>query len=418
MVASLTVLALATLTLGNWALVRRWTFPSVILGIVWTATTLVYFIDEGNLYPLKTPTAVMFLLGYVCFSIGSHFPRLVSRSTRLHAPVPVPTHNGRSGNWIVAVACIGLPFFAYRVYQVGSAGPSDNLLFNVRLAISEEGTLARLGYYPYLATFSIFGAGLHVLGLVRTSRWKRIILLAVSAAYAFLGTARTSFLLLFSLVGGGLAVTRRVRASALIAFAGGGFLLAFGVIAILLNKGISADSGIASGFATTFKQYLLGGTAGLNDYLSGSVPLAWGENTFRFVFALLNRLGIDVEPRPLLLEFRRVPFPTNVYTVHRHYFEDFGWPGVMIFQALFGALHGVCFLRARQGSSFFAFGYGALLYPLIMQVFADQYFSLMSSWVQAALLLGAAKIRLRPRQEPGRIGLDYSRRSAPPPTSL
>jgi hypothetical protein len=63
---------------------------------------------------------------------------------------------------------------------------------------------------------------------------------------------------------------------------------------------------------------------------------------------------------------------------------------VLLAQFLFGWIHGWAYGGARRGSRSLAFVYGVLMYPLTMQFFQDQYFGLLSTWVQAVLLLLAA----------------------------
>lgn len=396
MIAYLTVAALGAIVYASWSLVREWAFPPVLLGSVWAVTLSVYCSQADRLYPLRPETGAMIVAGVLIFSIGALIPVLHGWSRPEPDPPPPVVSELPSGDWIVWAAVIGLPFFLLRVWELATSGPTENVAINLRLAISTaDPSTAPLGLLGYLLTFSIFGTALHVLGLVRTTPWRSRLLFGVSALYALTSSGRTAFLLLVAAVGGGLAVSGRIRLRTFVAIGGGSFLLVFGLVAFIMNKGISESATLSAGLASTFTEYLVGGTAGLNDYLATATSVDWGQNTFRTLFAVLHRLGVGPEPRDLVQEFRNVPFTTNVYSVFRPYHADFGWTGVVGFQALFGFLHGVAFVKAREKRAEYTYAYALLLYPLIMQVFQDQYFSLLSTWVQALLLLMVAKMARR-----------------------
>ena len=396
MIAYLTLVALAAIAYANWSLVREWAFPPVILGSVWAVTLAVYCAEADRLHPLRPETGAMIVAGVLVFSLGALIPVLQDWSRRDRALQQPAASEPPSGDWIVWVAVLGLPFFLLRVWALATSGPTENVAINLRLAISAaDPDTTTLGLLGYLLTFSIFGTALHVLGLVRSTPWRSRLLFGVSAIYALTSSGRTAFLLLVAVVGGGLAVSGRIRLRTFVALAGGSFLLVFGLVALIMNKGISEGSSITSGFASTFTEYLVGGTAGLNDYLATATSGDSGQNTFRTLFAVLHRLGVGPEPRNLVQEFRNVPFTTNVYSVFRPYHADFGWTGVVGFQALFGFLHGFAFVKAREGRRVYTLAYALLLYPLIMQVFQDQYFSLLSTWVQAFLLLAFTRVTQR-----------------------
>jgi oligosaccharide repeat unit polymerase len=72
----------------------------------------------------------------------------------------------------------------------------------------------------------------------------------------------------------------------------------------------------------------------------------------------------------------------NVYTVFSPYYRDFGVVGVGLFLGVLGALHGWIFRQLKTGMPIIIVANALLFYALIMQFFQDQYFSLMSQWIQ------------------------------------
>jgi oligosaccharide repeat unit polymerase len=108
----------------------------------------------------------------------------------------------------------------------------------------------------------------------------------------------------------------------------------------------------------------------------------WGVHTFRFFIALQYVLGISaITPKPLVREFDFVPDPTNVYTAYDVYFRDFAYFGILV-PPTFLILHYWLYRKAMRLGGVWIFYYSASVYPLVMQFYQDQYFSLLSMWIQ------------------------------------
>ena len=76
--------------------------------------------------------------------------------------------------------------------------------------------------------------------------------------------------------------------------------------------------------------------------------------------------------------------PANVYTVHHPYIKDFGPLGGVLMLFGLGFLHSVVYRRAtvHNPHAIYVFLFALLLFPLLMQVFQDMYFTLLSMWLQ------------------------------------
>jgi oligosaccharide repeat unit polymerase len=89
----------------------------------------------------------------------------------------------------------------------------------------------------------------------------------------------------------------------------------------------------------------------------------------------------DVSPIALLRDYESVPNLTNVYTVYEVYFRDFWYFGVLV-PPVFLVVHWELYRRANFIGGIWIFFYSASIYPLVMQFFQDQYFSMLSMWMQ------------------------------------
>lgn len=134
----------------------------------------------------------------------------------------------------------------------------------------------------------------------------------------------------------------------------------------------------------------------INHYLSGSI-LAFdnfidthaftrmGENTFRFFLALSDKLSGTHSALRLANEFEvAYNIETNVFTFYDFYLRDFGILFALFMQFVVACIHGIAYKKNSSVAGLFFFS--MLTYPLVMQFFQDQYFSLFSTWLQITIV--------------------------------
>ncbi len=70
----------------------------------------------------------------------------------------------------------------------------------------------------------------------------------------------------------------------------------------------------------------------------------FGEYTFRFIYAITNKIGLIKElPVNTILDYSYVPVPTNVYTALQPFYQDFGYTGSSIIRTnICEFIHGRC----------------------------------------------------------------------------
>lgn len=222
----------------------------------------------------------------------------------------------------------------------------------------------------------------------------------VSLSYVYLSTGRTFVLLFLCLTIAPLVISGAIRLKGMLAsvviFTG-----LFMVITVISGKGISSDTGFwanIDSFLVNIRMYTIAPFVALSDLLATDPVLEWGKNTFRFFISFQYALGLsDIPPVPLIRDYVFVPDATNVYTVYDVYFRDFSYFGILIPPA-FLVIHYWLYCKAIRLGQTWLFYYSASLYPLVMQFFQDQYFSLLSIWIQITvwywlfLMLGKPKL--------------------------
>ncbi|WP_313123633.1 O-antigen polymerase [Pseudescherichia sp.] len=86
-----------------------------------------------------------------------------------------------------------------------------------------------------------------------------------------------------------------------------------------------------------------------------------GEYTFRFLFAIFNKMGLtSAEPVQTILDYVDVPVPTNVYTVMQPFFQDFSLYGVAFGAIAYGLIFAFIYASAKQGNPVSIIIYGVL----------------------------------------------------------
>lgn len=138
-------------------------------------------------------------------------------------------------------------------------------------------------------------------------------------------------------------------------------------------------------------------------YMSGSLvtfqkwyvycinDFCFGQNTFRIFYAIANRFfdsNIDVASTyfPFMKIGPRNESIANVYTIYYTYIIDFGKMAGLLVQALLGWLYGFIYWRKERNQMGDVLLFSVLIYPLMMQVFGDQYVALESVYMQIFLV--------------------------------
>jgi oligosaccharide repeat unit polymerase len=391
-------IGLAFLSLLNFAKYRDTFYPAFLQSILWASVVGLFVAMDDSFYPVSPEFASMIVIGAVMFSAGCSIATFGYKCLKLRL---LPTGLGKRG-WIVDLLLVttagGLPFYLNTAFTLGTSGQFDDLFVNLRHAVTED--IYSFGITAYFATLSLLLLACYLCIAGDAPRWKLWLAVGLACAYSMFTSGRTSLFFLILLVLGILGIQRRIKpVHAAIIFAAIA-LVAFSVIAVATLKGGNADASFQENLITltdSFTGYLLSPMPAMTELVSFPPDIGYGENVFRFFFAFAERLGANVHAVPLIQPYTYVPVETNVYTVYEPYFLDFRWPGVLVAMFIFGAIHGHVYVRATSGDNYFVMVYGLLMYPLFMQFFQDQYFSLLSTWLQLALLIVFIReVSLRP----------------------
>lgn len=242
------------------------------------------------------------------------------------------------------------------------------------------GVLAYLGPLSYaLSSISMISYKNKKISLLRL-----LFSIAGSLFYVYLSTGRTFVLLFFILLIFPLIILKIVRIKGIL-FSSCLVAAMFIAVAAMTAKGINIENDFSSNFHSfleSLRSYTIAPFLALSQLIDSSPGVDLGSNTFRFFIAIFYALGfIENPPVSLIREFALVPDLTNVYTVYEAYFRDFSYVGIF-FPPIFLIIHWWLYRKASEFGGIWLFYYAASVYPLVMQFFQDQYFSLLSMWIQ------------------------------------
>ncbi len=161
----------------------------------------------------------------------------------------------------------------------------------------------------------------------------------------------------------------------------------FVAVELLLHKGATyQQSGSLRGVLFSFYWYLASPIAALNEFLgSFQGDYSLGQKTFLPFYKWLARLDLVAQPQVSVFgEFLRIPYPANVYTYLRNFYEDFGIWGVVLLPYAFGSL--LAFIKPRARHYFpFLNVYVFLLVPIFFSFYS---YPLLSSQFYLQILFG------------------------------
>lgn len=358
--------------------------PFQIYFLIWFLVFAGYYSSSESYISIST----YFVLIIWILSFFSFLLLLFFRHQQLPVNFNVANYFNLSRRFLIfalIIVVLAMPFVYQRANEL-SGGDIFSVegYINLRRSMTEEGAgFGVLGYFSILACV-VTAIKFYDFLINRQDRWITIVSLLVGLFYAYVGTGRTFFLLLFLL----LIIPAVIRGS--IGWRGIAvsffiLIVMFLVVAAMTAKGISVDAGVEDNIASileSLRSYTVAPFLAFHNLMESDPPLMWGQNSFRFFIAVLNFMGFeDAKPVALIRDYQFVPDPTNVYTVYEAYFLDFNYFG-MIIPPLFLVGHWFLYRRALRLGGVWLFYYAASTYPLVMQFFQDQYLSLFSMWIQ------------------------------------
>lgn len=355
--------------------------PALLAPLEWMLVSLSYVVLQASLSPISNTAAWVLAIGIAGFSAGAHAGmRLEWRFDISASGRPA---RSREIDWalvlISAVALVLMLAKALEYYPIRADMQwfgRDSWYEGLRTYLVRE-KRGSYGWVGYGLGFSFTACCYLILRFRRGgSLFPAIASVIVSCGFVVLGTGRTFILLLVCLLLSCALPNNRMQRLYLLALVP---LLASGIFMAIpfLGGRMSFET-----LKPLFELYFIGPLESFAWGVDGGLPPTNGAMTFRTIWAVLNALGLHFEVVDMIQPNSPTRLAGNVYTVFMPYFRDFGKFGVGLFFCAIGFVHGVVFKQAMRGRPLMMVVNGVLFYALVMQFFQDQYFGLLSQWIQ------------------------------------
>ncbi len=391
---SVIVLMLLALLAGlNYRACRDFRYPPVLMSALWLFAMTLYYVSPLKINSIGILTALVFVSTIIAFSGGAFLTlALAENSHRGHfsqsTSLAFPSMRPQLKKLLLALSVAFLPLMVEKAIELVSQSGSEIFFVGLRSELLAEGSSGwgHLGNAYLLSWFTTFVYAIEP----RTSRREKVeyyISQALSFAYAFLTTGRTSILLVLAVLTGIYLMQGKFRVRTFILCVVV-FLISFAFLGVALLKGGDPDTSVTenvSSIGDSLLTYAEGPIAAFDQVVRKDAPLEYGKNMFIGPLNMFRRWTGKAILSPIQEEVD-VPFPTNVYTGIQPVYKDFGVIGVVITFAVLGAAWTCFYLKGLAGDRLSVFCYSLSLFPLFFMTFSDQCFAPMITWA----MLGCA----------------------------
>lgn len=395
-----TIGILAFLLVVSYLYSRSLVHPGVVTTGIWLVLLLIYNAADFDLYDLSDSFYKAVLLWACPFCVAS----LISQPTSSLMPTVIAGDaNPKILAFIKPFLLVALGVASLALIYRGMLFNSSNILYGIRQASvaslrgDEDVIPFPIWLRPFItiANTAALPTCLYLFVLKKDkSRYSKVLLVLLIVFYllrsnknviAQVGLAFVCMLLLEQSVS-----KKKITIVGLIMVI---FMIG---ISYLRRIGIGKDEFVVTEFLA---QYLLAPLPAFDSVLSSPslIENFHGEYTFRAFVKILHVFDPSIvgNSDPLNLDnWVLTPLPVNVFTVLFPFYEDFGFPGLVIFGLLLGYFSGTIYKHAKKGFIVSKLVYSCMFYTLIFQFFADNFFQFL--WANVAYILFCMLIVFRP----------------------
>jgi len=392
MTCAVDAIFLALLTILNFIVgKRRILYPPLIYSLVWFAATALFWVAPIQLNEVHAITWWVIALGAFAFSVGGWITALLPQSLfalRMRV-LSHPTASSFGRVVLLAICILAVPIMLNDILSRGGGGGFGQVFMNARDAsVSMAGAGQSHSYI--IANLPVFSILVAVICLIEQRDRIFWIALLSSLACCVLSTGRTYVLMLFA----ALAATQmlknrqdnvsgllRIGLLPLLAF----FVLFIGLV--FVNKDVSNFEGTGAILTNFVLAYFVVPIPALDYVLTHSSEYTHAaHHTFALLLNIFSALGFSVNVPSAFDSYVFVPLPTNVYTVYKFYFTDFGLIGALGGIIAIAFLQTVVYRRATNNGNVSVFFCSILVFPAILSIFDDAYSGYLLLMIKAGIL--------------------------------
>ena len=391
-------------------------YPPFLFSVLWLGAFVLYTFSPILIDSIQVETILVFFYGALGFSFGgcfalSFFGKEKPRGQKANASIHFAGLLGK--HLLLLLLVVLLPLYFWQIRQFSEAGDMGSFFQSARAAMIqsalETGSVHGNLLFNNLPIFAVYTSFLFLLEKQATKKdvlWY-CLSVGIVLAYCVLSTGRVELMAFFT---GSIAIyvikeyrsraraaapraaTRRAAPQRRTILRNALLSVAAMLIVIVGLTFLNKDTGQSQFYGNRtgawdiaqfqLVSYIIGPMAAFDDVVKNVEQYEGANHTFSPLLKVVAAVsGTEYVPPPSNT-FIQVPFYTNVYTLYRFYYVDFGFAGTILVLVFWGITQTFLFEKARRGNEFYLFLYVVSLYPLATSTFDDQY-SLFFMWVKA-----------------------------------
>lgn len=369
--------------------------PPIILSIIWCIPImLIALLEHGSQSYQFNEYAFIFPIGIIFFDIGFLImTRKIARNDnaiKLNKKISIK----KTIYFLLIIQIIVFAIFLFQITLYVMNNFKYNFWFTYKWS-TQMGYLKELSIIPLFRVFSrVMVCILFIVFLNdKTNKNKRIFIiqLLITAAYSILGQGRTGIfafiipLFIIYVIMERKSLVQSLRTLLVLS------IILITVFLIYTKLKSPYEEQDFEFYLRKIENYTSGGLVAFCDWCENKDrEYTYGGCTFRFFFAVFNKIGVDVEVQELIEPYVENLNGNvgNVYTIYHWYAKDFGLIYALLIQLFLGIFHGFLYKYMYIKSDIFYITLNSMYYfALIMQFFMDEYSTLFSLWLQYIIIL-------------------------------
>lgn len=348
--------------------------PLVITSLVWLMITILYNTLNHGLYDLSANFYKILGCYIVSFFTGYIFVSLFSKRANTVSCLKSSFNSTCFFKINVFLYNISFIFLLVILFRYISIIVSGTNIYVLSVQDRLPSDIRLLNYFDKLILVIFF-----YLLLFKKLNKKDYLFLAIYTLVTILKFGKLFILQLFTSSIVALWIRKKISIKNVLILLIVLMLLMIGIHYVRAGKISSGD--IVSALPEMLTIYVLSPSKAFDFLLNGKINPGDGH-TLKFFYTVAERVfGIrNSTGNPNFDGWVYVPYPTNVYTIMFPFYADFKIIGLVIFSFIEGIIFS--FLYSRRKEPFYLLVYVCICYALVLQFFAEIFFSFLSSMIQ------------------------------------
>ncbi len=266
-------------------------------------------------------------------------------------------------NLLFVIAILITPLYLYEVYKIVTMFDTEDMIGNIR-TLNVGGNDFGILNYAFVVDEVILLLALW--NYPKIPKWKLTTIIIIWFMYAIACMAKGYFFMIFIYVIYVLYERKNIKIRTI----GLGSLFIVVLFYFFNLARGSEDYAENETFMDFVGMYIMSGAVAFGR-ISQTISENFGSDVLWIVYYYISKITNTYFVHQQFQNFVFIPIPTNVFTIFRPYFADFGYRGVAMAALIYGALSGYVYKLSRTGNAFGICMYTYFVYVLSMQFFDD-----------------------------------------------